>query len=318
MSGNGGTPKRMFKGVDHVGVGVGDMDEALAFWGAVGFADVLFDYSGEVPGTERFTGAGARKARVVMLANGGATPVGPARVKLVQVLDGDGPPPIPEGQAWGELGICELCLHTRDVWKTHERLAALPGGKSLMEPLSGAVVPTNVALDISYVSDPWGCKLEMIEWKGLWTSLPGEPRAEGVNHVAFGVADMKRSLDFYRRMGFEERLFESTDFFDPMAPWYDRPIPSQHMVMMMSGQGAAIEPCVLDPMGPDCRGEWGHLGAFEFAVGVTNLERAAAWLSEQGVEVHDQHSVDVGPGEWRYAYLTDPDGLYVALVEPRF
>jgi hypothetical protein len=36
------------------------------------------------------------------------------------------------------------------------------------------------------------------------------------------------------------------------------------------------------------------------------------------VEVHDQHTVDVGTGEWRYAYMTDPDGLYVALVEPRY
>src|SRR5262249_17855986 len=116
-------------------------------------------------------------------------------------------------------------------------------------------------------------------------------------------------------LGFEERLFESTDFFDPMAPWYDRPIPGQHMVMMMSGQGAGIEPCVLDPLGPDCRGEWGHLGAMGFAVGVSNVERAAAG---QGVQVDDEQAVDVGTGEWRYAYLSDPDGLYVALVEPRY
>jgi hypothetical protein len=32
----------------------------------------------------------------------------------------------------------------------------------------------------------------------------------------------------------------------------------------------------------------------------------------------EPQSVDVGTGEWRYAYLADPDGLYVSLVEPRF
>src|SRR5690349_24022301 len=47
--------------------------------------------------------------------------------------------------------------------------------------------PSNdVALDIAYVADPWRGKLELIEWTGLWHSLPGDARAEGVNHVAFG------------------------------------------------------------------------------------------------------------------------------------
>src|SRR4029079_18113772 len=58
-----------FRGVDHVGVGVADMDAALGFYGRVGFDDVLFDYTGQVPGPDR-------RARVVMLANGGAPPGG--------------------------------------------------------------------------------------------------------------------------------------------------------------------------------------------------------------------------------------------------
>ena len=207
----------------------------------------------------------------------------------------------------------------RDLDAVHERLAALPGGGTLMAPLSGAVVPYDVSLDISYVHDPWGGKIEMIEWTGLWKALPGEPRAEGVNHVAFGTADLDASVAFYRRLGFDEMLFESTDFFDPMAPWYDRELPEQHMVMMMSSQGGGIEPCVLTPLGPDCRGEWGHLGPMEFSVGVSNLELACDRLRAQGVEFRGApQTVDVGTGEWKYAYLVDPDGLYVSLVEGRY
>ena len=63
----------------------------------------------------------------------------------------------------------------------------------------------------------------MIEWTGLWRSLPGPARAEGVNHVAFGVTDMARTRTFYERLGFTELLFESVEFFDPMAPWYEAP-----------------------------------------------------------------------------------------------
>ena len=308
----------MFRGVEDIGIGVGDMETALAFYGAVGFSELLFDYTGPVPGTETVSGGAPRTARVALLANAEATPMGPGRVKLVQVLDGDGPPPVPEGLGWGELGICEICLHVRDLESVHARLAALPGGGTLMAPVSGAVPPHDVSLDISYVHDPWGGKIEMIEWTGLWKQLPGPPRAEGVNHVAFGVSDMDRSLAFYRRLGFGEFFFESTEFFGPMAPWYDRELPGQHMVMMLSAQGGGIEPTQLTPLGPDCRGEWGQLGPMEFSVGVSNLERARDELVRDGVEVGDLHTVDVGTGEWRYAYIGEPDGLRVSLVEGRY
>jgi len=309
----------MFSGVDHVGVGVGDVDAALDFYRVVGFSEVLFDYTGDVPGTEALGGAGPRRARVAMVANPGATPIGPGRIKLVQVLDGDGPPPAPAGQAWGEVGVCEICLHVRDVRAVHERLVSEAGATSLMEPQPGSVPPHDIPLDIAYVADPWGGKLELIEWTGLWRSLPGPPRAEGVNHVAFGVADLEASRAFYDRLGFGEMLFESTEFFEPMASWYDRELPDQHIVMLLAGQGAGVEPCLLRPLGPDCRGEWGHLGPMEFAIGVSNLERACERVRELGVELVGQaQAVDVGSGEWRYAYLADPDGLYVSIVEPRY
>ncbi len=308
----------MFKGVDHIGVGVGDIDAALAFYGAVGFSEVLFDYTGELPGSEQVASR-RRRARVAMLANPQATPIGPARLKLVQLLDGDGPAAAPPGQAWGELGVCEICLHVRDVRSVHDRLVGELGASSLMAPLTGTVMPHDVALDIAYVADPWGGKIEMIEWTGLWRSLPGLPRAEGVNHVAFGVADIARSRSFYAGLGFTELLFESTEFFEPMAPWYTREVPEQHMIMAMSAQGAGIEPCRLTPLGPDCRGEWGHLGPMEFAIGVTNLDQATAALERAGVRLLGKpESVEVGDGEWRYVYFAEPDGNYVSLVEARY
>ena len=136
-----------------------------------------------------------------MLANpSSATPVGPGRVKLVQVLDGDGPPPVPDGQAWGEVGVCEICLHVRDVQGVHDAPRRRPGGASLMAPMSGDVVAERRRRSTSPTSPTRGAtKLEMIEWTGLWRSLPGPARAEGVNHVAFGVTDMARSRAFYER-----------------------------------------------------------------------------------------------------------------------
>jgi catechol 2,3-dioxygenase-like lactoylglutathione lyase family enzyme len=315
----------VFQGVDHVGVGVGDVDAAIEFYGRnVGFDRVLFDWTGELVGLESFAGR-APRVRIAMVENGRATPIGPGRVKLVQLLDGEGTAPTPEGQAWGEVGVCEICLHVRGVAAVHESLVAA-GCEELMAPMSAAVVPNDVDLDISYVADPWGTKLELIEWTGLWSSLPGPPRAEGVNHVAFGVTDMARTRAFYERLGFTELLFESFEFFEPMAPWYRPPwydpdaLPAQHMTMPMPLQGASIEPVVLDPPGHDCRGEWGHLGPMDFGIRVTNIDLAVAELRAEGTEVHGEPQiVDLGGGrEWRYVAFADPDGNYVSLVEARY
>lgn len=310
----------MFAGVDHVGVGVADMDAGLEFYGRrLGFTDVLFDYTGPVPGLEELTHRPRREARVVMLASAHPTPLGSGRIKLVQVLDGDGPPPMPAAQQYGEVGICEVCVHTRGTEAVYRELVDVRQCDSLMEPVSAVLEPNGVSCDLAYVGDPSRGKVELIEWTGLWKALPGPPRLEGVNHVAFGVSDMDATKEFYARLGFADLLFESHGFFDAMAPWYRGPLPDQHMILVQSARGAGIEPVRLTPQAPDARGEWGHVGPMEFAVGVSNLEQAVARLTAAGVTfLSEVQSVDVGTGEHRYAYLREPDGNYVSLMEARY
>ena len=231
-----------------------------------------------------------------MLENSGATPIGPGRVKLVQVLDGDGPPPVPDGQAWGEVGVCEICLHVRNVQEVHDALVAA-GCASLMEPMSADVPPTGVTLDIAYVADPWGTKLEMIEWTGLWRSLPGPARAEGVNHVAFGVTDMARTRAFYERLGFTRAAVRVGRVLRPdgavVRGALVRPgsLPTQHMTMPMPAQGAAIEPVVLDPPGHDCRGAWGHLGPMDFG-DQGRQHRRSPWRSSRATASRPRRAAD--------------------------
>ncbi len=219
---------------------------------------------------------------------------GPGRVKLVQVLDGDGPPPVPAGQAWGEVGVCEICLHVRNVQEVHDALVAA-GCASLMEPMSAEVPPSGVSLDIAYVADPWGTKLEMIEWTGLWRSLPGPRTRRGCqprrlrrhrhgSHARFlRAARVSRSCSS-SRWSSSIRWRRGTRRLGTTR----QALPAQHMTMPMPAQGAAIEPVVLDPPGHDCRGEWGHLGPMDFGIRVGNIDTAAARLRDWGVAVHGE------------------------------
>lgn len=313
----------MFTGVDHAGIGVADMETAFEYWiEKLGFTEVYFDYTGPVPGLEEITKSNGVRARIVMLGNRFTTRLGPGKVKLVQRLDGDGAPPLPAAIGYGEVGLAEVCLHTLHTEKIHRTLVEKYGCRSLMDVIEGAVVgPNDISLDIGYLADPWGGKVELIDWTGLWTARPGEPRIEGVNHVAFGVHDMKTTNDFYRQLGFVDQIFESTEFFTPMAPWYQkgRQLPGHHMTLFMAGQGAGIEPVRLTPLYEDCRGEWGHVGPMDFGIGVPNLARACEELKVLGIEMHsDPQVLDVGSSLFKYVYFKDPDDQYVSLVETSY
>ena len=298
------------------------MEKAFEFWiEKLGFTEVFFDYTGSVPGLEEITKKNDVRARIVMLGNRNTTRLGPGKVKLVQRLDGAGAPPLPLGIGYGEVGLAEVCLHTQ---KTHEIFRHLVDDlkcEPLMTPVTAAVPPHDISLEIGYIADPWRGKVELIDWTGLWTARPGEPRIEGVNHVAFGVHDMKITTDFYKQFGFVDQIFESKEFFEPMAPWYQsgRALPGHHMTLFLAGQGAGIEPVRLTPLWEDCRGEWGHVGPMDFGIGVPSIKKGVEFLKKIGVEMHsDIQTLDVGESEFKYIYFKDPDDQYVSLVETSY
>ncbi len=307
-------------GVDHIGVGVSDMERSLAFYAELGFTDVAFDAELELPGLERIAGRSGVTARVAMLRPARPTPLGLAAVKLVSTTD-EPPPPMPEGIGWGEPGVCEVCIHVKDQAALYRRLVGEHGVDGLMEPNESPLPPYGTLCSLSYVGDPDGTKIEMIEWHDLESGWPVDAGPQGVNHVAFGVADIERTRDFYARLGFTGMLFESDGYFEPMDPWYaPRKPPRQRMMLLTNPHGGGMEPVQHIPPSPDMSGSWGHLGPFEFAIGVRNIEQAAAALLQDGIELlSEPQTVTLpGGGSWSYAYFVEPDGTSVAISEARY
>ncbi len=305
-------------GLDHIGIGVSDMAGAMAFYAELGFTDRSFDYTGPLPGLAQVTHHDTTEARVVYLRAGTPTVLGRAGIKLVQILDREAPP-LPEGQAWGEPGICEVCVHVNGQSDFYEDLVAR-GHTGLMEPNEADLDPYQTHCGLSYVSDPDGAKIELIEWMTLASGWPLEEGPHGVNHVAFGVSDIERTRSFYQGLGFTGQLFESDGYFEPMHPWFgDRTPPRQRMMLLTNPIGGALEPVQHYPPSPDMRGEWGHLGTYEFAIGARCIDSAVSHLDSLGIElVGEPVSLDVGDGAtWSYAYFKDPDDLYVCVTEVR-
>jgi catechol 2,3-dioxygenase-like lactoylglutathione lyase family enzyme len=303
--------------VDHIGIGVSDMDRSRAFWERLGFSDVAFDYTGELGGLDDVAGRPAVRAHVVMLRPAVPTVLGPGTIKLV-ALEG-GAPPMPEGIGWGEPGVCEVSMHVKGQAELYAQLVA-EGAPALMDPNVSPLTPYGTTCSLSYVADPDGTKVELIEWIDLQEGWPQDDGPQGVNHVAFGVASLERTRAFYRRLGFTGMVFDSDGYFEPMHPWYaPREPPRQKMSLLTNPYGAGMEPVQHVPASPDMSGEWGHLGTFDFGIGVRNLELGVARLEELGVSVSPAHEVSLASGaSWRYAYFAEPDGTRVCLSEARF
>jgi len=310
----------MFTGVNHVGISVSDMNRSIDFYGDVlGFTETLFDFTGNLPGLDKATGKKEINARIVMLQHQNKGPVGLGMVKLIHLLPPYVATSIPENEIWGETGLAEIALNTRNTAAMFGETIR-KGAKPLLPPSIPEVFPPyeNNVVSVSYIADPDGCKIELNELCETWPGLGKEPRIEGINHVAFGASDVEKTLEFYKQLGFTELVVDYAGYVDCMATWYPKPT-KLRIVIMANYHGAWIEVVGHFPPSKNIKNNWGRLGPVEFAIGVNNLERAYSELTEKGHKfLCPPQSIDVDTGQWKYAYITAPDNLCVCLSESRY
>lgn len=312
----------MFKGMNYVGIGVSDMNRSLEFYGdLLGFKEVLFEYTGSLPGMEKITGKPEIEARVVMLKNQNIGPVGLGMIKLIQLLPPHKAEPVAAGvtRLWGDIGPAEVCVNAIDSTGVFAELSQ-KGVKASLTPGSATLPPFDSTANFAYMRDPDNGLVELIHWSECITYGKG-PRVEGVNHIGFGVSDIRASGNFYRQLGFTQVVQEYTGSFTAMATMMPAPPPKYELLILANYYGAWIELLqLLPPHKPSpYKGNCMHLGPMEFGIEVTNLEKAYEELPKEGIEfLSPPQAVEVDSGKWKYAYISEPDNLAVSLIEPRY
>ncbi len=140
-------------------------------------------------------------------------------------------------------------------------------------------------------------------------------------HVGMGVRDTDRSYRFYRElMGFRIKLSDKTSYLEEMTPIIGALVELRAlMAMNLMGGGAIelIEHTSTRPLEPTEPVEWGDIGYLELGLKAFRLEELYLDLKNRGVEfITPVRSMELSTGGMeRYAYLRDPDGLLVQLVE---
>jgi catechol 2,3-dioxygenase-like lactoylglutathione lyase family enzyme len=144
-----------------------------------------------------------------------------------------------------------------------------------------------------------------------------------LQHIGQGVWDTDKTYRFYKRFfDFKIKLSDLTTSDQDMAPIIGS-VESLRALMAMNAKGGGIlelieyKSCPIMPYPND--GGYGNYGILEVGYGVSNIDSVVADLSSQGVEfLTPVYDIRLSENRiWRCAYLQDPDGLRLQLVEER-
>lgn len=143
-------------------------------------------------------------------------------------------------------------------------------------------------------------------------------RVRGVDHVGLTVADLERSLDFYCGL-LGLRLLDRGDDDDPVLSRITGLDGVRARCADVDLGGRVLELIeYVEPRGRRLRQRPCDPGATHLALEVEDADALWQRLADAGVPVTAPPQELPGPGAWRgarCAYLRDPDGRIVELVE---
>ena len=140
-------------------------------------------------------------------------------------------------------------------------------------------------------------------------------------HVGLGVWDVDKTYSFYKRLfGYKVKLNDITTVSKEMEPVVGT-LETMRMAMAMNVKGGGIlefiehksSPIRAFPEGAG----YGSFGVLEIGFGVHGIEKVVDSFRAQGVPfLTPVCELELAGGRrWRHAYLKDPDGMTIQLVE---
>jgi catechol 2,3-dioxygenase-like lactoylglutathione lyase family enzyme len=306
-------------GIQQVGIGVENASEAWAWYRKAFKMDVpIFQDSAEAKLMIRYT-AGKVESRYAILAmnmqGGGGFEIWQYTSKTPQAS-------INKLQ-WTDLGILAVKIRCKDSQKTYDHLQSI-GADILNMPSKNPAGDKHF-----YVKDPYGNIFELVENKS-WFSQ-NKDLTGGVLGVVMGVSAIDKVLPIY------QNHFQQSDILaDSLQVWDD--------FKSLGVLGQAFRRVILEgssePSGAVgkllCQTQielietdhpsrniifadrnWGDLGFIHVCFDVNEMSALKANLKAIGIEftVDSESEFDMGKAAGRFAYIEDPDGTLIEMVE---
>ncbi|TLU97941.1 VOC family protein [Dyadobacter luticola] len=307
----------LISGIQQVGIGCQNVPETWKWYRQVlGFDVPVFDEKAEAPLMIPYTGGKVQQRHAVLainMAGGGGLEVWSFTSRKSQPSNFKIEP--------GDLGINAIRFKAPDVKKAHEWLKSQ--SKEAVGPL--VTLPEGEGF---WGTDPYGNTFQITS-DNTWFQKTGKP-VGGVAGVVVGVSDIDQSVIFYENLLQPlEVVYDLTGTFDDIPA----SIPGQRFRRMLlrksfSPHGAfskllgdiqieLIQAIDRTPKKIFENRFWGDCGYIHLCFDTLDMNTLKTKLQSQGYPftIDSESSFGMESAAGRFAYLEDPDGTLIELVE---
>lgn len=306
---------KIINGIQQIGIGTADAKKVFDWYRKyLGFDILVFEDTAPASLMHRYTEGSVQNRHALLALN----MVGGGGLEIWQFKDRA--PQAPEhALQLGDLGINAMKIRARNMVKFREHLNVL----SLKD-----ISPIHKESHF-FFADPWRNWIQVVREEYSFTST--KCLSGGVLGALIGVSDMEVSLKFYGKLlGYD--TIESdlkgvfNDFTDmPGGKGNFRRVLLKHRKRPVGGFGELYGPSQIElvqsldrspvPVFKDRM--WGDLGYIHLCFDVRGMDalRSEAKSLNHPFTVDSTDSFDMGDAAGRFAYVEDPDGTLIELVE---
>lgn len=310
--------KNLITGIQQVGIGVSDADEAKYLYRDLfGMNVLIFEDRAEASLMTKYTGSEVHKRHAILSMNllgGGGFEIWQFTTRT------------PEGQTeprFGDLGIFAPRIKSKNVEAAHKFFKNISA-----VAVSDLFDAPDDRLHF-WITDPYGNHFNIVE--GDEWFKPGNAMCGGVTGAVIGVSDMSAALYFYKDvLGIDEVIYSGT------APAIDLPLQRQRgqqfkrvlLKKQLSNKGAfskllgsvqieLVEALDFTPRKLYQDRFWGDCGFIHLCFDVLQMDGLKQKCADAGFcfSVDSDNSFSMGSSAGRFCYVEDPDGTLIELVE---
>ncbi|MGS0524154.1 VOC family protein [Zobellia nedashkovskayae] len=305
--------QKIINGIQQIGIGVTDVNAVFNWYRAhLGFDIMVFNDVATANLMTQYTANTAEQRQAILALNmggGGGLEIWQFKSRI--------PQPPKNSVQFGDLGINAIKIRSGKIKEIHKALKIIK-----VTELSDILEDNHF-----HFKDPWGNRVQVVDEP--YSFVMNDGNSGGILGVVIGVTDMDASLYFYNKLlGYDTALSDSSGVFKELSNGKEnnfRRVLLTRSNNKSGGFGELYGPSqielvqVLDRV-PNIIFKdrlWGDLGFIHLCFDISGLDVLRLQAEEEGhsFTVDSANSFDMGDAAGRFAYMEDPDGTLIEMVE---